>query len=181
MITKFKLFEDRITVVPGYENKFFVQENYSDSSILNVILAYKVFTNDKHDYSMDADLIKTKNNNVYDVPIESFPMGKYNVRDTSFDWGPTGAIGWSYTKDEFDKIEFMSPSEFYKKYTVLCANLYIRIIDDLYSDDKNNKKRGYTKHDSYIEVLNKFDKVLEDVPELYDKYGYLKSSIKYNL
>lgn len=81
-----------------------------------------------------------------------------------------GGWGHYYTEEEFNKIEFMTPIEFYEKYPELCQKLFDKVYNDY-------NGRNINQYDWYGKMLIKYKNALETIPQL----RYYVDSKKYNL
>lgn len=135
----------------NYDDKFFIKYPFLDVSDekFSIILVKHVMADD---YNTFKNITITGDN---------FIVYKNSKLKNGNLWIKT------LSKSEFDKIIFMTLEEFYKNYTELCTDLYSKIIDDLKYSTKNIE----------IETLNRFNSVLENIPEL----EYIKMSNIYNL
>jgi len=80
-----------------------------------------------------------------------------------------GGWGMSYTKEDFEKISFLTPDELYKSHTKLCEDLYLKVYNEL------NSNKSWT--DWYMKMLKNYVKVLGTIPQL----EYVSDTRKYNL
>jgi len=162
MITKFKIFESQNA--NDYKGKFFTSP---------------VFIRE-YDWKKEDFYIVLVNDIDFKWKIDSKPFSETKIwpRADCFTVMKDGEIkdptGWGhhYTQEEFDNIEFMTPIEFYNKYTKLCEELYLKVIKDFAKFD--NK---VTQYNWYSKTLNFYKETLETVPEL----RYIVDAEKYNL
>jgi hypothetical protein len=75
-------------------------------------------------------------------------------------------------KEELDKLHFLTPTEFYNKYTELCTNLYEKVKYDFDSFNFTEGDGGW-----YPKLVKNYKRVLETIPE----FEHFASAEKYNL
>jgi len=152
MITKFKMFENNTSLDKSdYLYKFLVltgDMTDEDDVRANILLCNRI----------DA-----KTDDMIFVSFDCFDI--YKNGDIS---DPVGDFG-TYTSEDFNKFEFLSPTDFYNKYTDECELLFNRIIDM----SNNSEKLEYWKN----KIVEIYKKVLLTIPD----FEHYSSAEKYNL
>ena len=152
MITKFKIFENNTSRDESdYIDKFLVLTgNMTD----DVDVKANVFLCNRIDSKAD------------DMVFASFDcFDIYKNGDIS---DPVGDFS-TYTSENFNKFQFLSPSDFYNKYTDECELLFNKIID--LSND--SEKLEYWKN----KIVESYKRVLLTIPE----FEHYSSAEIYNL
>lgn len=145
MITKFKIFENK--KLYEYIDKIFVDKG--NNAIELVIRSY--FISKKYIH-IEFDCFEFNENNV----IDKEAYGNHE----------------NVTQEELNKIEFLTPIEFYNKYPELCTNLYERVKRDFDNFNFTEGDGGW-----YPKLFTNYKRVLETIPE----FEHYASAEKYNL
>jgi len=99
--------------------------------------------------------------------IEVFKNGKVK---------PGNGLAYSYTKKEFDELDFMTTNQFFGKHTGLFITLFYKCVEDM-------KKTGWS--DWYIRqiklIFSLLDPVIRNHPKEYNNYLAGVEAEKYNL
>jgi hypothetical protein len=141
-----------------------------------MITNFKIFENKKLYEYVDNFIIV--NNSIELCTTASFAdsLSKKNilVRFDCFDFNENNEIlkeiygdNETFTREELDKLIFMTPMEFYNKHTELCTNLYERV-----ETDSNNFT--FTEGDGgwYPKMIKNCKRVLETIPFFDDLNKY---------
>jgi len=150
MITKFKLFENN---KKDYMGKFFLVpcEDWTGKK-LYIVLVKEV------DFKWYVD----------GKGYRIWPMGDNFTVDKNGDIKNPAGWGYHYTQEEFDKIDFLTPEEFWQKEPELCEKLYLKVKNEL----DEGKCGGW-----YCEMLNFYKNRLETVKD----FEHYIDAKKYNL
>jgi hypothetical protein len=146
MITNFKIFENK--KLYEYINNFIVINNTiglcTEARFVDVLSKKNVF-----------------------IRFDCFDFDKNNKIDFE-------AYGdhETFPKEDLNKLTFLTPSEFYNKYTEICINLYERIRNDLEGFDFTEGDGGW-----YPKQVKNYKRALDTIPE----FEHYTSAEKYNL
>ena len=165
MITNFKIFETNYSKYKDaskYEGKFFIEQCYMNEYEWKKESFYIVLVEEMLYKEYSADRYGEKH------PI--WPSGdSFTVMKNGKIKDPAG-WGHSYSKEELDKINFMTPEEFYQQNPDLCEKLYWKIRDD-YEKFKDDNSSWYSK------TIKLYKKTLETI----SAFKHFENSEKYNL
>jgi len=157
MITNFKIFENK--KLYEYIDKILVDKG--NNAIALLIRAY--FTNELS----IPDNKKHLYEKIVHIEFDCFEFNENNVIDREA-YGNHEKL----TQEELNKIDFMTPIEFYNNYPELCTNLYERVKHDFDNFNFTEGDGGW-----YPKLVKNYKRVLETIPE----FEHYASAEKYNL
>jgi len=159
MITNFKIFEN--ADLNRYIDNFLIQKSGNTYSI-----------------SMCIDIQITKNNKIFGVPKYTGLFVEFDCLDMNIEKSNCEAFGNHeiLTKEEFSIFakSFLTPIEFYNKYTDICTYFYEYIQNEF---DNLKVPRDGGDGGWYPKFIKNFKRVLETIPE----FEHFAAAEKYNL
>jgi len=89
---------------------------------------------------------------------------------------PGGGLAYSYTKKEFDKLDFLTTEELFNKHTDIFISLFNKCVEDI---ERGSYVDHYMKQVKYIFSL--FEPMIKKHPKEFNDYLVKLDAKKYNL